>query len=75
MKMLNVEKWTDWVVFLLALAEVVRQAICANYMAMVGWLCAALWVTVAMIRRNERDSWRRMHNDIVKRWSASYECE
>ena len=57
MKKLDVEKWTDRVTFVLMLTLSVRQAICANYMAMAGWFCAALWIVIAMIRRKDRDAW------------------
>ena len=57
--MQNVEKWTDRVTFVLMLTLSVCQAICANYMAMAGWFCAALWLVIAMIRRKDRDSWKK----------------
>ena len=63
----KVEEWTDWTAFVLMLSASVRHAYCANFAAMAGWMCAALWVVVAMVRRRARDLSDETCNDIIER--------
>lgn len=54
-----VEKWLDRIAFASVLAVAAIDAIRADYCAMFGFLCAAMWVSVAAMRRRERDMWRK----------------
>lgn len=60
--MKEIERWTDRIALASMLAVAAIDFVRADYCAMFGFICAALWVCVAAIRRRERDVWRKAFN-------------
>jgi len=67
--MKSLEKWTDRITLALMLAVAAIDFVRADYGSMLGFICAALWVCVAAIRRTERDLWRKSY----ERTNGTYE--
>ena len=60
MKCEKVAKWTDVAMLVMSIVSSVMCATTGRYHEMLAWACTAMWVYIAVMRRNVRDRLYRL---------------